>query len=146
MDMEDGGYYEEDERLGPDEVELSDWSDDDESITFTDPLSMYGAGGLVQSADYRRLSAFGFRDDGGDDDDDDDDEGDFEDETPSAVNQDYPHRDVFWSPNPHRAMSPPRGRVSADRAASARGMSQSPNALANPLDEYAAALQQVRCF
>lgn len=84
------GEWDEDNRLGPDEVELSDWSDDDESITFADPLSMYGAGGLVQSTDYAipgipivRHGSHRGSDDENSEEDDDDEEDDEEEEDDS---------------------------------------------------------------
>lgn len=137
MDPERGGVS---EILGPDEVELSDWSDDDESVS--SHVNVYGAGGFVQSTDYAALPLVSPKsllrphhefdveaEDG---------------ETPSAggvvagsVQQ------PFWAISPPslaRAVSPiDRGRRSVESRSPTRSSHIGSYTPSNPLEDYAAA-------
>lgn len=130
IDPERGGVP---DILGPDEVELSDWSDD-ESVS--SHVNVYGAGGFVQSTDYAPLSLVSPKALRREIDVDDlaADDG----ETPSAGVQ-----PPFWAvnpPSPARAVSPvDRGRRSVESRSPTRSShigSYTPN---NPLEDYAAA-------
>jgi len=127
------------EVLGPDEVELSDWSDD-ESVS--SHVNVYGAGGFVQSTDYAALPLISPKsllrlhheldieaEDG---------------ETPSAggavagsVHQ------PFWAISPPslaRAVSPiDRGRRSVESRSPTRSSYVGSYTPSNPLEDYAAA-------
>lgn len=130
--------------LGPDEVELSDWSDEEEG-SVSSHVNVYGAGGFVQSTDYAPLSLVSPKallhphrefdvdeltaDDG---------------ETPSAgviggVNVQPP----FWAinpPSPARAVSPvDRGRRSIGSRSPTRSSHIGSYTPGNPLEDYAAA-------
>jgi hypothetical protein len=127
--------------LGPDEVELSDWSDDDDE-SVSSHVNVYGAGGFVQSTDYASFSMVSspkillrppqeF----------DVDELTLDDsETPAAVGGNV--QQPFWavSSSPARAPSPTdRGRRSVDSRSPARNSHIGSYTPCNALEDYAVA-------